>query len=261
MFKAVFCNPKNKDLLKWLIEKCLNKKIEIIEVKSPQIIKKNIYEKGKTLDVVVKVDNELVNIELNSGYYDSLHKRNATYIFSKYTEEVKVGGNYTNMKNYIQINFTFELPRDYALLGVYRLVDEKTGKRFINNLEIYEYNIDKIKDFCYNKGNKEFKFIAMLDANNEELKELCEGDKHMEKFKEEVENLNQDEEVVSFLTEEEDVRILRNTLMSEAFMKGEDQGKKEKGIEIAKNMISMGIDVETIIKATGLQKEEIEGLK
>jgi len=257
MFKAVFCNPKNEDLLKWLIEKCLNKKIDILEVKAPQIIKRNIYEKGKTLDVLVKVNNEIVNIELNSGYYDSLHKRNAAYIFSKYTEEVKVGENYTSMKNYIQINFTFELPKDYPLLGEYRLIDIKTNKTFIDNLDIYEYNIDKIKDFCYNKGNKEFNFIAMLDSDNEEMEKLCEGDKHMEKFKEEVENLNNDEEMVSFLTEEEDVRILRNTLMSEAYMKGESK----RSVEIAKNMVSMGLDIDTISKATGLQKKDIEGLK
>lgn len=265
MFKAVFCNPKNEDLLKWLIEKCLNKEVNILEVKPPQIIKKNIYEKGKTLDVLVKVDNEIVNIELNSGYYDSLHKRNAAYIFSKYTEEVKVGENYTSMKNYIQINFTFDLPKNFPLLGEYKLIDPKTKINFIDNLEIYEYDIDKIKDLCYNKGDKRFEFIALLDSNEEEMEKICGGDKHMEKFKEEVESLNKDEEMVSFLTEEEDVRILRNTLMSESFMKGEakgeEKGKKEKSIEIAKNMLSMGLDIDIISKATGLQKEEIESLK
>jgi len=257
MFKAVFCNPKNKDLLKWLIEKCLNKEVEILEVKAPQIIKRNIYEKGKTLDVLVKVDNEIVNIELNASYYDSLHKRNAAYIFSKYTEEVKVGEDYTKMKNYIQINFTFNLPEDYPLLGKYKLIDVNTNKCFIDNLEIYEYNIDKIKELCYNEGNKEFDFIAMLDSNEEEMEKLCEGDKHMEKFKEEVENLNNDEEMVSFLTEEEDVRILRNTLMSESFMKGEAKSKQE----IAKKMLLKDMDIDTISEITGLQKEEIEDLK
>lgn len=30
MFKAIFCNIKNRKLLKWFIERCLNKKVEII---------------------------------------------------------------------------------------------------------------------------------------------------------------------------------------------------------------------------------------
>jgi len=166
---------------------------------------------------------------------------------------VKVGEDYTKMKNYIQINFTFNLPEDYPLLGKYKLIDVNTNKCFIDNLEIYEYNIDKIKELCYNEGNKEFDFIAMLDSNEEEMEKLCEGDKHMEKFKEEVENLNNDEEMVSFLTEEEDIRILRNTLMSEALIKRDH--------EIAKNMLLKDMDIDTISEITGLQKEEIEDLK
>ena len=97
----------------------------------------------------------------------------------------------------------------------------------------------------------------MLDSNEEEMEKLCEGDKHMEKFKEEVENLNNDEEMVSFLTEEEDVRILRNTLMSESFMKGEAKSKQE----IAKKMLKENLNIEMISKITGLQKEDIESLK
>ena len=84
MFKAIFCNIKNRKLLKWFIERCLNKKVEIIEAYPPEIIKPNIYVKNKTLDVLLNVDGEIVNLEINSGYYDGLHIRNAGYIFSKY---------------------------------------------------------------------------------------------------------------------------------------------------------------------------------
>jgi predicted transposase/invertase (TIGR01784 family) len=42
---------------------------------------------------------------------------------------------------------------------------------------------------------------------------------------------------------------------------GEKKGKKEGKIETAINLLNMGIDIETIIKATGLKQEEIEALK
>ena len=37
------------------------------------------------------------------------------------------------------------------------------------------------------------------------------------------------------------------------------EGSKEKSLEIAKRMLSMGFDTKTICKATGLAKEEFEG--
>ena len=39
--------------------------------------------------------------------------------------------------------------------------------------------------------------------------------------------------------------------------KGIKEGKEEKSLEIAKNMKALGIDIDTIIKATGLSKEEV----
>ena len=41
---------------------------------------------------------------------------------------------------------------------------------------------------------------------------------------------------------------------------GREEGEKLKAIEIAKNMLSMSIDVETVSKATGLSVEDIENL-
>ena len=38
---------------------------------------------------------------------------------------------------------------------------------------------------------------------------------------------------------------------------GRSEGSYNKSIEIAKNMLSMSIDIETIAKATGLSSEEI----
>jgi predicted transposase/invertase (TIGR01784 family) len=39
---------------------------------------------------------------------------------------------------------------------------------------------------------------------------------------------------------------------------GREEGKIEKGIEIAKNLLNLGIPIDTIIASTGLSKEEIE---
>lgn len=272
MFKAIFCNPKNEELLKWLLEKCLKRKIEIVRVIPPEIIKPNIYVKGKTLDVLIKTDGELINVEVNSNFYDNLHIRNASYIFSKYSEETKVGEDYYNMRKVIQINFTSKLSNKYPIFSTYKLIDINSKIAFIENLIIYEYNVDKIKKECYNEGKKDFSFIAMLSSNKKELENICKGDDMMEKYEDEVNNLNEDQEFSDWISAEEDARKLLNTQLKYAENKGEKRGKKigekrgeKRGIqkntlEIAKKMIKDELDYKTITKYTGLSKEELEKL-
>ena len=177
VFKAIFCNENNTFLLKTLIERCLKIKIEIIEIHAPEKIKENIYAKGQILDVLVKVDNRLINIEVNSGFYDGVHRRNFGYAGSKYSEEVKIGENYLDMNEVIQINFTWGLPRKYLILGEYLLVDKKTEIKFVDNFSIFEYNMDKIRELWYS-GDKEYEFLAILDFNKEELKKIGKGDEY-----------------------------------------------------------------------------------
>ena len=43
--------------------------------------------------------------------------------------------------------------------------------------------------------------------------------------------------------------------------KGKEEGAKEKGIEIAKNLLNIGTSNEDIMKVTGLSVEELEELK
>ncbi len=42
---------------------------------------------------------------------------------------------------------------------------------------------------------------------------------------------------------------------------GREQGEKEKGIQIARNLLSLGLDVNTIMTATGLSLQDIEALQ
>ncbi len=40
-----------------------------------------------------------------------------------------------------------------------------------------------------------------------------------------------------------------------------EQGEKKKALEVAKNLLAMGLEIECIIQATGLTREEIKGIK
>lgn len=264
VFKAIFCNENNTFLLKTLIERCLKIKIEIIEIHAPEKIKENIYAKGQILDVLVKVDNRLINIEVNSGFYDGVHRRNFGYAGSKYSEEVKIGENYLDMNEVIQINFTWGLPRKYSILGEYLLVDKKTGIKFVDNFSIFGYNMDKIRELWYS-GDKEYEFLAILDFNKEELKRIGKGDEYMSEFKKKIESLNDNREYKEFLTAEEDMKKTNNTFKEigrrEGFEDGKVLGIEESKVEIAKKLLNKNMDIKEIAEVTGLSLEKIQKLK
>ena len=156
------------------------------------------------------------------------------------------------MEKFIQINLTSNSDEDIPLVGMYTLMDDKTKIKYIDNLIIYEFNVPKIKTSCYN-GSNEYNFVALLDADKEELENMCRGDNMMKKLKDEVENLNNDDEFVKFLSDEDEERLLKNTFIE----KGSIKEKKN----IALNMLNQNMDIELISNVTGLTKEEIDELK
>ena len=256
MFKAIFCNENNRDLLTRLLEDILDTRIIIKKVSVPELIKKNIYVKGKTLDVLVETDTEEINIEVNSYSDKVLRRRNASYIFNRYANNVEVGSSYLKMPKFIQVNLTSETDSDIPDVAKYTLIDKNTFEQYIDNLIIYEFNLPKIKETCYNKNNKH-KFIALLDANKDELTKLSNGDKLMEKFKSEVDKLNSDDKFVKFLSDEKETELLINTYRDEGYDKGTLQEKQK----IAREMLNEELPISVISKCTKLSKEEIEALK
>ena len=275
IFKNALCTEENKDLLKWFLEKILDIEIENLILKVHEQRKKKYHFKNKTLDVLVATKKEMINIELNSGFYSSLPVRNMAYICSSYANELDRGEDYRKMRNHIQINFTWNLKENYPLKAVYELTDKKHDIKYVNNFKVIEYNMEKLIKMWYN-GNQEvlkYKEVIMLGLEGKGLEEISKGDKMMEKFKENVEKLNEDEELEFLLTEEEDYEKLKNTLLGEArdqglaegLAEGEalglEKGEKNKAIEIAKNLLDLNISISDIIKATGLTEEEILALK
>ena len=80
-------------------------------------------------------------------------------------------------------------------------------------------------------------------------------------------------EMLEELAKNIDINEAKNEGISEGLEKGIIQGREEgisegvskgeraKSIDIARNMINMNIDLETISKATGLSIEEIQNIK
>ena len=277
MFKAVFCTPGNEDLLKEFTERILKTKFKNFKIISPELTKNNIYEKGKYLDILIKADDLFVNIEINSHNYNGLSERNFSYIALVYASHIKVGEEYNNNLDFVQINLTVGLGTNQPEISVSRVINKDTLKLKVRNLDIYDVNLDKINSRCYNEDD-EYNFLKMITAPKEELEFLAEkGDTLMKKIKDEVNRVNDENYFANFISVEEDERKIRNTYYANGVeegeargekrgeirgeIRGEKRGKEKALLETAKNLLKYGMPINDIVKNTGLSKQKIESLQ
>ena len=129
--------------------------------------------------------------------------------------------------------------------------------------------MDEIGRLWYTASDEDarilFRYLSMFNMDEAELNALPRGeDEFMDKFRDKVIELNQDEEFVRFATDEEDMQMMLNSERTvgqdEGRAEGLAEGREERNIEIAKSMLEKS-DVSYISEVTGLSVEEIEKLK
>lgn len=269
IFQQALCLEKDKDVLSWFVGKLFNQQVTDLIIKTPVLPIKKKVEKQKTVDLLVTFDDKTVNLEVNSCHYKHLNERNFSYITAVYNEQIQKGKPiYSKRNEVIQINFTWGLPTEYKNIDylTYEMYDKEHDDKYIDNLKIIIYNMDYYKEMFYNKDTKEFKkdapkHLLMLDFGGKELEKLCKGEKMMEKFKENVERLNDDKIVIDFLTKEQEDELIKQSYFEDGIDAGIKQGKQEEKIDLAKKMIENNIDIETVSQITGLSIDVLENLK
>lgn len=259
VFKTVICDEDDKRMFQTFLSRTLKKNVEIVEFLRNELSIQNVLEKVKTVDVLAKVDNEYIHIEVNTNYNNYLHVRNFTYFSSLYSKKVLRGEEYDYRTKFLHIDFTYGLGNSKdECIKYYIQSDDK--ERYLDNIEIIEFNMDKIMGYWYNQDKEkvnEYKHLIMLDLKTSDLKRLSKGDDFIMEFEEKITALNEDETFQSLMTYEQDQKFILNTEKRISFEEGAEQKKKE----IAKSMLEKDMDIETISEITNLTIEEIEKLK
>ena len=142
----------------------------------------------------------------------------------------------------------------------------KNGKKYIKNLVIMTYNIEKVREFWYNKdikNIKKYKYLIMLDLNEkelEELKEIVGRDEIIMEYTKRVTELNDEERYKPWLSMEEKQEVTENMIRQEAMKKGEAKGERREKTNVARNMLSKGLDIGLVSEITGLSEKAIQRL-
>ena len=252
-FKEVFINEKGNFLLKKLLEYLLNIKIKEIVIKNSELENDNVNVRRKLVDSLIYTDKGVYNIEVNISNENYVNQRNFSYISNAYSKYVLRGEEYDSSIMFIQINFSYNL-KDNELYRIYKISDDD-GNNFIDNFLIYEYNMDKYLEFWYNGDKKEidkYKYLIMIGLEKEELKNLSNKDKVVEKFMDRLNTVNEDPRFQSYMSREEDERKIKNSLKKEYYNKGV--------LESAKKFIEKGYSKEEVAQILEIPESELENL-
>ena len=184
--------------------------------------------------------------------------RNTAFICDTYSHLTLKGEKYTDDILVIQINLSYENVKDKYINKIMIRDEDNDNDSFVRNFIIYDINMVKCKNLWYTKDKEfdKYKYLMMLDLNEEKLEDLSKKDKVASKYMETLEEVNKDPEFREYMSAEEDARKMENSHLDEAMKKGMER----RNLEIAKNMLSKNMDIKLISEITRLTESEVNAL-
>ena len=236
--------------------------------KNTELLSDNFFEKSKTTDIVVEVDNMLLNLEMNRSYYEGLSEKNEAYLSKLRSSLYYSGEGYAN-KMTIQINFdNFQMYPDDDIIMEFKILNTKKYYEGSKTYRKYHINLEGVMKKYYNKEELDYLekslLIICLDELNA-LNNVSRGDDTLMEVKKNIEDLSKNLDFLLVYDEEEErekrFKTEKYYAEKKGMEKGIEKGRESAIIETAKNLIDSGVDLEIISKSTGLSVEALNKLK
>ena len=278
LFKSIML--RNVDFFKEFLIKVLKLDISsddsYILFLDKELIKGKINEKGKVVDINVKLgDDLLIDVEVNRSTYKATKKKNDAYLDKIITLQLEVGKEYKILKSkkVYQLNLNSSIKESDKVASRTIVEYDKEHKKITDESKVKVLkNLVRYKEKYYNKGESltddEIFLVALLSESYTELytlmKDILSEDK-LNTFMESVIEMNKDEFILHEWEKEQlDAMVRENELemaKEEGISQGISQGIEQKTIDIIKSMIENKIDYKTISKVTSKTVEEIKKIE
>ncbi len=271
IFKRLFGYEGNEDITKDLVSNIIGKKIKSLEFKNPYLLRENIDDKEETLDIKAILDDDILcDIEIQVANKHDDDKRIMDYWAKMYRQSIGKSENYEEMKRTIVIYITaFDLDflknvEKYKTKWSVREENLKIKLTDVFEIDIIELSKAKrqLREGKFNEISNLKNWIKFL-INPLELEES-----NVEDLSEEIQKAYERWHDINLTEEERDAaeRRCKDLASIESAKEyehelGIKEGKKEREIEIAKEMLKNNEDIEKIKLYTGLKIEDIQNLK
>ena len=258
IFKAIMkkCSKYRADLTSRLTGIPKNLILNTYQEKNTEYVVDNALEKGKVSDVLFGIEGYVINYEFNNRKWDGLIERNDAYLGKVKNDLIRRAKSYASMPKVIQININ----NFYCFLSKENLLDfksrdkhgiiesDKWGKIYVN-LKLIREKYDR----GLNLSKLEKELLILTLTNVEEINKLAKGDVELMEVAKELKNLSYDIDTIGLYDEEEERRLIENSIKITA----EEKGAKEREKTIAKNLLKDGLPIPKVCKYTGLSKSQV----
>ena len=271
VFQALFGEAGNERITKAFLQEILKEKIDKIELNvNPILRRETIEDKMGILDVVARINNkENVDIEMQMISNEKLPERILYYWARLFSKGIKKGEDYEKLEKTIAILITNEKIEKFEKLKYHtewKIFEKENKKEMLTDkLEIHIIELEKIEENNQESNDKLLDWLYFLiNPDSRRVKEKMEENKELKEAKEKLDKITEDERMQQLAWWREKAIYEENTMLNSSFRKGKKdgiaEGRIKEKIEVAKKMKQEKIQIETIIKVTGLTKEEIEQL-
>ena len=269
MFKKVFGDRDNNPILISFLNAVLNKNPLITSVKMLNTELARDFPDTKTviLDIQAQLeDGTYVDIELQKSYAVDLLNRFLLYGAKQLCKHTSKGKNVPPLSEDPKIISIWILDCKVKGLEVFQedlpignfcyTTERDPLKKVITpNFTIIPIELHKLKKY----KNVTPELISWLQffkysqdvSNPIEIEEIHEA---YEKMK----SIGGDKEYINYLEAREKYEINKHSEINTAMEKGREEGEYKKAIETAKNLLTIGLTIEQISKATGLSIDEVK---
>jgi predicted transposase/invertase (TIGR01784 family) len=263
MFKALFRSNEARKMVAKFLNGITGIPVEDLmkaDYQGGEIPKTNINEKGKTSDIIVKIEDDCkIILECNQFKTDTLFEKNTSYAFSIASETVLAGSKKYPYVVLVSVDGFNSFKTKKPILH-FKLRDEEG---YIEN-ELYNsfhLIIENAKNSKYNINEDVKKISELLKMTKvAEMKKKFKGDGDYMAAIRKVEDLSRDPNFIGYYDIEEARRQDLEDMKDTGIRIGMEKGIEQRNVEIAKNLLSLNLKIEDISKATGLKEEEIEKL-
>ncbi len=249
-------------------------KLEPKEIQKTNLLNTNLRklhqdEKQGILDVRILMNNNTeIDIEIQLAELKVWADRSLFYLSKMYTEQIQEGQAYHVFKKCVSIsilNFTL-FPKEPEFYSCFRIMEEKRHIVYTDKMEFHVLELPKLPKELKKDSSKLLLWAKFINAEKkEEFEMLAEKDSYLNQAYQKLQVISQDKEKrLEYEAREKAIRD-HNQLLYEAkqsgIQEGVQKGSQKEALRIAKDLLTLHVPDETILKSTKITEKQLLDLK
>lgn len=252
VFKRFFSKQETNNILRNLLESILNIKIKKVLVINPKL-PKNIYDtKDGILDIKVEIDDNIIcDIFMQLENKKSICQEYVNYMPKILSKELQFIDKYNSIKKVIIINImNFE----------YFKTNDFHNITYFKNLEIHFIELPKFERMNKLSETDLEQWLWFIIGREDKIEMMKNENEEIKKAEEIKEKMNIDAKEWEMYKARQIAIWEYNTCIYQAKMEGIEIGKINEKINIAKQLLKVGMKTKEIQQITKLSIEDIKKL-